>query len=123
MLTSATLPGALCAALALSAELVGAVPALSTPAGPAKGQSIPLRRRLQPRSTAELQAQAAREAAHLKWKYGARSKNGKRASTASEPLVDHNSDLQYFGVIQVVCSFPLLTAQRHGSVNTWSLFP
>lgn len=105
MLPSSSLPAALCVALALSAELVSAVPSsLNGPASPAKGQSIPLRRRPQPRTTSEIRAQARRQADLLIAKYVKPASDGptKRAGTASVPLTNYNVDFQYYGSISVV---------------------
>lgn len=91
------------AGLALAADLASAAPKLNP--APVKGQSIPLRRRPQPRTTAEIRAQARRQADALIAKYVRPTKNAnaadKRASTASVQLTDFNVDFQYYGEVQV----------------------
>ncbi|KAF8322232.1 acid protease [Clavulina sp. PMI_390] len=87
----------------LTSSLCLAALALSAAAAPSPKQpgiSIPLRRRAQPQTTDEIQAQARRMADTLIAKYKPKG-HSKRAGTASEPLTDFNVDFQYYGSISV----------------------
>lgn len=94
-----TTSAAVVTALALSASLASAAPSLSNNK---QGTSIPLRRRVpRARTTAEIRAQARRQADALIAKYVKKPEDRKRAKTGSVPLTDLNVDFQYYGSISV----------------------